>query len=166
MIFAPATKELLEEWKQTHSIFASKLKPNKKDAKSVVEFITDKYNVEWVLDENLLNGISDCIIANRFISQKLNNDSKPRIVAFTIIKDEKSYTLYNNQESMWEKCPIFVAIDLETGWLQVEGSCELYDELFAFQGLDKLDIENIVRVSDYISCIKKYNKVLYEELTK
>ena len=51
MIFAPATKELVEEWKQTYSVFASKLKPNKKDAESVVKFITERYNVERVLDE-------------------------------------------------------------------------------------------------------------------
>ena len=166
MIFAPATKELVEEWKQTYSVFASKLKPNKKDAESVVKFITERYNVERVLDEKILNGISNCIIANSFISQKLKNNSYPRIVAFTIIKDEKSAALYNSQESMWKKCPIFVAVDLETGHLQVEGSCELYDELFAFQGLDKWDIENIVRVSDYISCIKKYSIGLYKELTE
>lgn len=166
MIFAPATKELVKEWKYTHSIYASKLKPNKVNAEKIVKFIKDRYNVKEVVDQELLNGISNCIVENSFFAQKLKNDSAPRIVAFTIINDEKSSALYNSQESMWEKCPIFVAIDFETGYIQVEGSCELYDELFAFQGLDKCDIENIVRVSDYISCIKKYNIGLYEELTK
>ena len=147
-------------------MYASKLKPNRINAEKIVKFIKDRYNVKAVVNHELLNGISNCIVENSFTSQKLKEDSKPRIVAFTIIKDEKSSTLYNSQESMWDKCPIFVAIDLETGYLQVEGSCELYDELFAFQGLDKWDIENIVRVSDYISCIRKYNISLYEGLTK
>lgn len=166
MIFAPATKELVKEWRYTHSMYASKLKPNKINAEKIVKFIKDRYNVKEVVDHELLNGISNCIVNNSFFAQKLKNDSLPRIVAFTIMNDEKSSELYNSQESMWRKCPIFVAIDFETGYLQVEGSCELYDELFAFQGLDKYDIENIVRVSDYISCIKKYNIGLYEELTK
>ena len=166
MIFGPATKELVKEWKYTHSMYASKLKPNKINAEKIVKFIKDRYNVKEVVDHELLNGISNCIVKNIFFAQKLKNGSLPRIVAFTIIKDEKSAALYNSQESMWEKCPIFVAVDLETGYLQVEGSCELHDELFAFQGLDKWDIENIVRVSDYISCIKKYNIGLYEELTE
>ena len=166
MIFAPATKELVKEWRYTHSMYASKLKPNKKKKKKIVKFIKDRYNVKEVVDHELLNRISNCIVNNIFFAQKLKNDSLPRIVAFTIMNDEKSSALYNSQESMWEKCPIFVAVDLETGYLQVEGSCELHDELFAFQGLDKWDIENIVRVSDYISCIKKYNIGLYEELTE
>ena len=166
MIFAPATKELVKEWRYTHSMYASKLKPNKINAEKIVKFIKDRYNVKEVVDHELLNRISNCIVNNIFFAQKLKNDSLPRIVAFTIMNDEKSSALYNSQESMWEKCPIFVAVDLETGYLQVEGSCELHDELFAFQGLDKWDIENIVRVSDYISCIKKYNIGLYEELTE
>jgi hypothetical protein len=46
--------------------------------------------------------------------------------------------------------------EYETGYLLVEGSSSLWDELFAFQGLDKNDIENFYLVAEYIKSLKKY----------
>jgi len=41
----------------------------------------------------------------------------------------------------------------------VEGSSMLWDELCAFQGLDAKDIENYYCVAQYISCLKRFNKL-------
>ena len=72
--------------------------------------------------------------------------------------------IYDNQENIWENCPIFIGIDLSTGYVQVEGSCLLYDEIYAFQGIDEFDIENCVRVAEYIDCLKKFNLKLYNKI--
>ena len=85
-------------------------------------------------------------------------------MAFIVRNDGNGKALYDNREDLWENCPIFVGIDITTGYVHVEGSCDLYDEIFAFQGIDEFDLENCVRVADYINCIKKYDKDYYNLL--
>ncbi len=38
----------------------------------------------------------------------------------------------------------------------VEGSSELWNELFAFRGLDEEDLKNYYLVAEYISCLKQF----------
>jgi len=37
----------------------------------------------------------------------------------------------------------------------VEGSEQIYDDLFAFRGLDEKDLNNVFMVAEYVKCIKK-----------
>lgn len=53
---------------------------------------------------------------------------------------------------------IFVGLDLASGFYMVEGSTMLWDELCAFQGLDERDLENFVRVGQYVQCLKRFGK--------
>lgn len=85
-------------------------------------------------------------------------------VAFIIRNEGNGAFLYNFQESIWQNCPIFVGVDLTSGHIHVEGSCRLYDELYAFQGIDEYDFDNCVRVADYIACIKAYDTEYYNSL--
>ena len=39
----------------------------------------------------------------------------------------------------------------------VEGSSQLWDELFAFRGLDDDDLTDFYLVAEYISCLKKFD---------
>ncbi len=56
--------------------------------------------------------------------------------------------------------PIYVGMDLITGYFQVEGGCSLlWDQLFAFRGLDAMDLENYYLVAEYIGCLRRFGKL-------
>lgn len=50
---------------------------------------------------------------------------------------------------------VFVGIDLASGYFCVEGSERIYDELFAFRGLDEKDLDNVFLVAEYVECAKR-----------
>ena len=39
----------------------------------------------------------------------------------------------------------------------VEGTSLLWDELYAFRGLDAQDLENYVCVAEYIACMQRFS---------
>lgn len=52
-----------------------------------------------------------------------------------------------------------IGMESETGFVYVEGSKELSDEITAFQGLDLEELTNFYLVANYVRCLKKYNKL-------
>lgn len=164
MIFAPATQEKLLEWRKTHSKFKNKLSPNRKSGSEVLEYIKNKYILEELTEEKYLDIVSYTVTENDFNKQKLSENKLPVPKAFLLKNEGNGKYIYENQEEMWEKCPVYIGVDLESGFYIVEGSCLLYDEIYAFQGVDQYDIGNCVRVADYIECIKKFNNDMYLSL--
>lgn len=164
MIVEPPTKDKLHEWCEIHKQFKNKLTPNSKSGNEVLSYLKNKYTLDELTEEKYKNEISENVIYNDFLKEKLSKDKSPDPIAFILRNDEKSKVIYQNQEDIWNSCPVFIGIDLATGYVHVEGSCLLYDELYAFQGIDEYDLENCVRVAEYIECIKKFNKELYNSL--
>ncbi len=164
MIFGPASKEMVCEWRKTHAKFKDKLHPNRKSGKEVLEYLQNKYLLNEINEEKAFNAVYETVLNNEFQKQKLPFDSQPEPKTFILKNEGNGKTIYDNQEDIWESCPIFIGVDLSSGYVQVEGSCLLYDEIFAFQGIDEFDIENCVRVAEYINCIKNFNSKLYNEI--
>lgn len=81
---------------------------------------------------------------------------EPSVATFVIENKENGEILYENQDELFKGNNILVGIELESGFFYVEGSSLLWDELYAFQGLDEKDIQNYFCVSEYISCLKKF----------
>jgi hypothetical protein len=77
-------------------------------------------------------------------------------VAFLVEDSAAGKDLYAAQEDVFSGCGIFVGVDLVTGYFHVEGSGLLWDELYAFRGLDAMDIQNYVCVAQYILCLKRF----------
>jgi len=165
MITGPASKEQLKEWHAVHALFKDKLKPNRKSGREVLEFIKNKYPLEEVNDEMYLKVVADNVSSSDFLKKRLPNGLEVRPVAFIVKNEGLGKALYDNCEEIWDDCPVFVGIDLTTGYVHIEGSCALYDEIFAFQGIDEFDLENCVRVADYVNCIKKFDKDFYDSLS-
>ncbi len=164
MIFGPASKEMVCEWRKTHAKFKDKLHPNRKSGKEVLEYLQNKYLLNEINEKKAFNAVCETVLNNEFQKQKLPSDSQPEPKTFILKNEGNGKTIYDNQEDIWESCPIFIGVDLSSGYVQVEGSCLLYDEIFAFQGIDEFDMENCVRVAEYINCIKKFNSKLYNEI--
>ncbi len=161
MIFGPASKEKLSEWREIHKQYRDKLTPNRKSGSDVLEYLKSKYLFDELSDDSALRVISETVLKNEFFRQKLSENMTPNPKTFILRNEGNGRLIYENQEDIWEGCPVFVGIDLSTGYVQVEGSCRLYDEIYAFQGIDEYDLENCVRVADYIECIKKFGTEQY-----
>jgi len=83
---------------------------------------------------------------NEIFKNKLPSGVKPNPVTFH----------YNHNGSN-----ILIGIDLSSGFYHIEDDESLWDEIFAFQGLDEDNIRNYYLVAEYISCLKKYGKLIY-----
>ena len=166
MIFGPASKEKLYEWRTIHNQHKDKLVPNKRSGKEVLEYLQNKYLLEEISEDNTFRAVSETVLKNSFQKQKLSKNSKPQPRCFILRNEGYGKFIYDNQEDIWNGCPVFIGIDMCSGYVQIEGSCLLYDEIYAFQGVDEYDIENCVRVADYIGCIKKFNPTLYNAILK
>ena len=152
------------EWRKIHAKFKDKLQPNRKSGKEVLEYLQNKYLLDEINEETAFNAVYETVLNNEFRKQKLPPNSQPEPKTFILKNEGNGKTIYDNQEYIWENCPIFIGIDLSSGYVQVEGSCFLYDEIYAFQGIDEFDIENCVRVAEYIDCLQKFNPKLYNEI--
>ncbi len=166
MIFGPASKEKVCEWRKIHAQFKGVLRPNRKSGKEVLEYLQNKYLLDEINEEKAFNAVYETVLKNDFHKQKLAADSQPEPKTFILKNEGAGKFIYNNQEYIWEGCPIFIGIDLSSGYVHIEGSCLLYDEIYAYQGIDAFDIENCVRVADYIDCIKRFNVEFYNEISR
>lgn len=164
MIFTPLSQEKLNEWREIHKNFKDKLTENRKSGSEVLEYLKSKYLLEELTDQKSLSVVSENVLNNAFYKQKLPENSQPEPKAFILKNEGNGKTIYDNQEDIWEDCPVFIGVDLISGYVHIEGSCLLYDEIFAFQGIDRYDLDNFVRVGEYIECIKKFSPKLYDTL--
>ena len=164
MILAPVSQEKLNEWREIHKRFKDKLTENRKSGSDVLEYLKSKYLLEELTDQKSLSVVSENVLNNAFYKQKLPENSQPEPKTFVLKNEANGKTVYDNREDIWEGCPVFIGVDLISGYIHIEGSCLLYDEIFAFQGIDRYDLENFVRVGEYIECIKRFNPKLYDTL--
>ena len=51
--------------------------------------------------------------------------------------------------------PIFVGIELLSGFFCVEGSSLLWDELYVRRGLDRQDLQSPYCVAEYLACLQR-----------
>lgn len=164
MICEPVSEEKICEWRRIHEQYKDVLTPNRKSGKEVLEYLQNKYVLDEFNDERAFQVICETVLKNEFHKEKLPKNSQPEPKTFILKSEGNGKTIYDNQEAIWENCPIFIGVDLNSGYVQIEGSCLLHDEIYAFQGMDEYDIENCVKVAEYIDCIKRFNPKLYNEI--
>ena len=98
-----------------------------------------------------IHAIRENILRNDFSREKLAPGQAPRPLAFLVEDAGAGRALYAQRDAVDGTRPIFVGIDLTTGEFQVEGAAALWDELFAFRGLDAADLENPFLVAQYVA---------------
>lgn len=152
-----ATPEMVEKWKSIYREFRPMLNPNRKPASEVIKYLTSKYPVKEVTDEKLKEVVMGNVLSNACFAVKLPKDKSPLAVCYLIDNTGKGNFLYKNRDEILYNMAIFVGVELETGYFLVEGCSELWDELFAFRGLDENDLNNFYLVAEYINCLQKFN---------
>lgn len=156
MLMQKPTPKMIEEYKETWNEYKNKLHPNRKSGKEVVEYLKNKYLLEELHDDNARLTVINNVLYNKPYREKLPMRAKPHAVTFVVKNEGNGKFLYENQDEIFKEINIFVGVELESGFFCVEGSSLLFDELYAFRGLDEKDIQNYYCVAEYISCLKKY----------
>lgn len=143
MLTTKPTAEMIKNWQKTFEENRGTLFPNRKTGKEVDEYFRKKYGYEVLESEKMREIVEYNITHSNHNKEKLPEGMLPKI------------TLYKVNDS-----DIIVCIDSITGFFQVEGEDtermkEIFDDLFAFRGLDAVDIENYFLVAQYIECTNK-----------
>lgn len=156
MLMQEVTPEMVESWKEVWNKYKDKLHPNRKSGKEVVEYLKNKYHLEELHDDNAKQAVINNVLYNKPYADKLRMGIELSAVTFVIENKDNGKFLYENQDEIFKGNNVFVGIELESGFFCVEGSSLLWDELYAFRGLDEKDIQNYFCVAEYIFCLKKF----------
>ncbi|MBV4440642.1 hypothetical protein [Clostridium tyrobutyricum] len=157
MLMQEPTPEKVKEWKAIYVEYKTKLYPNRKTSLEIIEYIKQKYSVTEQTEEKLKQVVIDNVLLNKYFSKKLANSKVPVGKVFYIENMGLGKRLYEKQDDVFKGNKIIVGVELESAFFMVEGSSMLWDELFAFIGLDEDDLNNFYLVAEYITCLKKFD---------
>lgn len=142
MLTTKPTVEMIKEWKELYEEHCKSLKPNRKSGMEVDAYFRKEY-APVIFDSNEFKKVVEAnILSNTYESEKLPEGKLPQIVTYKI-----------------ESGNIMVGIDLVTGYIHVESENmdkteKVYNDLFAFRGLDETDLDNYFLVGQYIQLTK------------
>lgn len=165
MLTKEPTPEMVKVWKEVWSQYKDRLKPNRKSGNELLDYLSGKYTLTEIQEPAAEETIRLNITLNKPLADKLPKDASPVPRAFFVENEGNGRILYERENGYSpadlgeDDFPVFVGIDLASGYFLVEGSSMLWDELYAFQGLDESDIENPFCVAEYIACLKKFHKL-------
>ncbi len=159
MLTERPTEESIAEWQEIHRIHRPHMLPNRKTGTELIAWLCEHYPVTELHEPEFLDMVSENVTENAHSAEKLPEGVSPKPRAFRIENTGTGASLYETQEDLWAECPFILAsFDEVTGEFFVEGSCSLWDELFAYRGLDAADLENYFLVAEYIRCCETYGK--------
>jgi len=154
-----ATPELVEQWKRTYEAYRNRLQPNRKTGEQVLAFLRERYPLKEFSSETAKQVVSGNVLANDALREQLPDGALPVPACFLVERMGAGEKLYDQQDACFAGLDIFVGIDLASGWFCVEGSSLLWDELYAFRGLNEKDLANYYSVAEYIACLKRFGKL-------
>lgn len=156
------TGKILEECKSIWMQYKDQLRPNRKSGEELLRYLLQKYVLTEIQNVNALDTVIYNVKMNAPYAEKLTPGAAPIPRAFFLENAGNGVVFYKRENKdpidTWggDISRIFVGIDLATGYFTVEGSTMLWDELYAFRGLDEKDLQNYVCVGQYISCLKRF----------
>lgn len=156
MLMQEPTPKMAEEWKRIFDQYKTRLAPNRKTAAEVLQYLKNKYLLEEVTDDRWKRVVTGNVLHNRPHAEKLPAGKAPRAVVFSVLNAGAGKTLYEQQDELFKGREITVGVEMETAFFHVEGSSLLWDELFAFRGLDEKDLQNFYLVAEYVECLKRF----------
>ncbi len=159
MLMKEVTPKMIKEWKAIHSEYRNKLHPNRKTAQEIIDYLRQNYPVIELSDKTWEQVVIDDVLMNEHSAEKLPNEKGLKVTVFKVLKEDLAKILYQEQDEVFSGMDIIVGIELETGFFHVEGSSRLWEELFAFRGLDESDLKNHYLVAEYITCLKTFDKL-------
>lgn len=157
MLMQEPVPELVKKWKAIYVEYKTKLYPNKKTALEIIEYLKQKYPITEKTEQELKQVVVNNVLLNECYSKKLPNSKTPVAKVFYIENMGLGKHLYEKQDDVFKGNNIIVGVELNSAFFMVEGSSMLWDELFAFRGLDEDDLNNFYLVAEYITCLQKFD---------
>lgn len=159
MLLQEATPEMVQAWKETFNEYRPLLSPNKKTGPELLAYLQQQYPVTELEDDTIKQVVLANILQNDCHADRLPAGKTPVARGFCIGDFGTGKDLYEHQDAIFKGIPIVVGMELESAFFIVEGSSRLWDELFAFRGLDDEDLTNFYLVAEYISCLEKAGRL-------
>ena len=175
-----ADETAMKELKTIYDEYIPYLQPNKKNAAEIIDHIKSKYPTEEdassrakkVVELNALghreylpDGIFQEDVALDTTALTVKNEGAGKTLYdkqeqdyHDLLREQKSL-MKNIEELPFETCPIVIGIEKHSGYVFVEGSPSLADEITLFQGLNAKELKNIYLVAHYIQILKKNNQL-------
>ncbi len=163
MLTQEATAERVEAWKAVWNQYKDRISPNRKSGQEVRGYLTSRYPTAEFHDGTAARTVTENVLSNKPFADKLPQGVPPMAVTFIMKREGAGETLYENQDGIYKGMDIFVGIDLVSGFFCVEGSPMLWDELYAFRGLDGDDIQNYYCVAEYVKCLERFGLLEYTQ---
>jgi hypothetical protein len=166
----------LEEWKSIYDENIQYLMPNKKSAMDVLEYLQSRYPTEEEPLERIRMVVEMNALNHRpYLPDGVFDHNPPEIIVLNIKNAGGGEVLFDKQEEdFWKLAeehrpvqgieiipqdefpvPIFVGVEKRSGYVYVEGSPRLSDELFAYQGLNDKELQNVYLVAKYVKLLKQ-----------
>lgn len=156
MLRRPATPQDLAEWKETQRTYKACIRPGRKSGAELKQYLLAHYPLAENTSVRAHRVLEQNVLQNPPLAARLPSGAKPEPYCAIVLREGTGLPLYAAQDAMYDGLDIFVGIDLATGYFLVEGSDLLWDELFAFRGLDEADLENAYLVAEYVACRKRF----------
>ena len=151
---------MIGQWKDTYCKYKDRLRPNRKSGLQLLRYIEERYTLKKLHGERMQRAelvVTENVLNNEHWLEKLPKGSQPWPVVFVIENTGAGEKFFSEPDpARFDATEIFVGIDLESGFYQVEGSSLLWDELCAFQGLDEYDLQNFFCVAQYILALERF----------
>lgn len=138
------------EWSALYAQYRGRLAPNRKSGRELVDYLLKNYRAAEFFDAAAAQLVCQSVYDNVFSREKLPYGCVPQPTTFNVNISGKR---------------VFVGIDLCTGLFHVEDDERLWDDLFAFRGLDARDLDSVFLVAEYVGCLKRFGR-LEEVLTR
>ena len=158
MVTRRASGEQIRTWKDAWLAYRDKIPPGRKTGAEIILYLQNRYVLTETFDGVALAVIKENVVRNECNAEKLPPGEKPRPRAFFVENEgagERLYRLAAQEDAGWDTDRIFVGVDAATGYFYVEGSEELWDELFVYRGLDELDLRNFALTGQYVDLCRR-----------
>ena len=159
MLTRKVSPEMIREWKDTAATYRPLLHPDKKTGHEILAYLTGKYPVRELPEGSMNEIISDNVLLNDCNARKMPAGTVPEAAGFVIENTGTGKHLYENQDECFRGTTILAGVELHSAYFLVEGSSLLWDELFAFRGLDEEDLTNYYLVAEYVACLRRFDQL-------
>ncbi|OOM14413.1 hypothetical protein [Clostridium saccharobutylicum] len=171
-------EDIINEWKSTYNEYRPLLKPNRKSFDEILEYIKSKYPIEEDTSVESKTIVEKNVLYNYYGKRLPKTDKTLSIVVLRVKNQDNAVQLYENQVSehvefidkmkktiknfksySFEPIPIIIGAERKSGYIFVEGSQRLSEEITMIQGLDYDELKNYYLVANYINVLKKHRKL-------
>lgn len=166
-------------WRALYDQYISRLRPNKKDAQCVLDYIRNHYPTEEFDSPTLkkvvyLNALGYRNYLPDDVEEKMNAQD---VVALILKNEGTGKHLYDTQEEdyyawekknqwisgaekfVFEKIDILIGIEMHSGFMYIEGSRRLTEEIILYQGLNEKELTNVYLVATYVEIAQERNQL-------